>query len=67
MVFIGFIVGTVYIGIYGVSSDAMMHCFLLEEELYDGVRIEESNDQDNRTVARTQMHAFMGRERPAKP
>lgn len=30
---IGFIVGAVSMGIYGTSGDAMMHCYLLDEEI----------------------------------
>jgi hypothetical protein len=32
---IGFIVGAIFMGIYGTSGDAMMHCYLLDEELND--------------------------------
>jgi hypothetical protein len=35
MVLIGFIVGAVSMGVYGTSGDAMMHCFLLDEEIHD--------------------------------
>ncbi len=35
MVFIGFIVGCISMGVYGTSADAMMHCFLLDEEIHD--------------------------------
>ena len=30
---IGLIIGAISMGIYGTSGDAMMHCFLLDEEL----------------------------------
>ena len=33
MAIIGFLVGSVSMGIYGTSGDALMHCFLLDEEL----------------------------------
>jgi hypothetical protein len=32
---IGFLIGAISMGIYGTSGDAMMHCFLLDEELND--------------------------------
>jgi len=35
MIFIGFIVGAISMGVYGTSGDAMMHCFLLDEEVND--------------------------------
>ena len=35
MGFIGFIIGAISMGIYGMSGDAMMHCYLLDEELND--------------------------------
>jgi hypothetical protein len=33
MGFIGFVMGVIFMAIYGTSGDAMMHCFLLDEEL----------------------------------
>jgi len=33
MVMVGFMVSTITMNIYGMSGDAMMHCFLLDEEL----------------------------------
>lgn len=35
MGFIGFVVGVVCMSIYGTSGDAMMHCFLYDEELHN--------------------------------
>jgi hypothetical protein len=35
MVFIGFLVGSISMGVYGTSGDAMMHCYLLDEEIHD--------------------------------
>jgi len=32
---IGFIIGSISMGIYGTSGDAMMHCYLLDEDLND--------------------------------
>lgn len=37
MILIGFIVSVVSMGIYGTSGDAMMHCFLLDEELNERI------------------------------
>lgn len=36
MVMIGMIVGSVFMSIYGMSGDALMHSFLLDEELNSG-------------------------------
>ena len=36
MALIGFIIGSVTMSVYGMSSDALMHCFLLDEELNKG-------------------------------
>ena len=33
MTMVGFFVSTLTMNIYGMSGDAMMHCFLLDEEL----------------------------------
>ena len=33
---VGFIIGMVSMNVYGMSSDALMHCFLLDEELNKG-------------------------------
>ena len=38
MILIGFIVGVISMGVYGTSADAMMHCFLLDEEIHDVAR-----------------------------
>lgn len=33
MVLIGWIVGSITMSIYGMSGDALLHCFILDEEL----------------------------------
>ena len=36
MVMIGFVIGMVCMSVFGSSSDALMHAFLLDEEIYKG-------------------------------
>lgn len=55
MVFIGFVVGAITMSLYGMSGDAMMHCFLLDEEL-----------NGNPEHAPEELHNFMNTEREAK-
>ena len=33
MVLIGWVVGTIFMSLYGMSGDAMLHCFALDEDL----------------------------------
>ncbi len=53
---IGFIVGAVCMGIYGTSGDAMMHCYILDEEINDKIP---KNSSDK-------LKEFVDRERPAE-
>ena len=53
---IGFIVGSVCMGFYGTSADAMMHCYIFDEEINDKIP---KNSGDK-------LKEFVDKERPVE-
>lgn len=37
MVFIGFMLGTIFMNVYGMTGDTLLHCFCVDEEMNSGI------------------------------